>query len=245
MHVGARDDELVRLVLTQDCAKVAQLALREDADEVVVDAAASTSDRAAERLESFTLADEERAPAHAGDTPQVRGHDLVARAQENDRDRGENERGDVETERGVLVPRADREDHGDDGDEKQRRHDAPGARTPLARRVQPCLPEHEDRDERQERQPVLFRAPEQAPKDRFRSAVELAQHEREIERARETGEVEQDERGDAHGAPPEGADLDPGRENGRRADVGSGELHPGTVARLGADNRLGRHESGV
>ena len=82
-EVGAADDQLVRPVLARARAarsatppstgRPRRLAVGEsDADELVVDAAAAEPERAPQRDEPLAVADEHRAPAHAGDAPACR-----------------------------------------------------------------------------------------------------------------------------------------------------------------------------
>ncbi len=108
---------------------------RENADELVVDAAAAEPERAAQRDEPLAVADEHRAPPRARDPPDVRRDHLVAGAEQRDHDRADHERGDVEPEGRVLVAGAERERERDHHDEQQRRDDPPGARraAPAAR----------------------------------------------------------------------------------------------------------------
>ena len=71
----------------------------------------------------------------------------------------------------------------------------PGAA--LAGRVEPRLREHEHRHERDERQPLALRLPQDAPEDRRVPVVDLPEREREIESERDAADVERDETGDA------------------------------------------------
>ena len=107
----------------------------------------------------------------------------------------EDERGRVEAEGRVLVAGADRE--------RERDHRARAAATTRsgrrrrAARVTRRGPPRQNTStviDREERQPVLSALPRQAPEDRPLAVVELAQHEREIERDRETADVDDHER---------------------------------------------------
>ena len=263
-EVDAADDQLVQGVLLEHAREIRDAAEhrqagrgavgREDADELVVDAAAAEPERAAQRDEPLAVADEHRAPPRARDPPDVRRDHLVAGAEQRDHDRADHERGHVEPERRVLVAGAERERERDHHDEQQRRDDPPGAPALLPRGVQPRAPEDEHRHEREERQPVLLRVPGQPPEDRPLAVVELPQDEREVERAGEPGQVDDDERDDADRAAGLGAELSAGGKDPGRPDVGGvlGTARRGSVTFAGAvhvraaaaDYRLGRHESG-
>ena len=85
----------------------------------------------------------------------------------------------------MLVAGADRERERDHRHEQERRHDAARAGALLARRVEAAAPEDEHGHEREERQPLRLGLPGQAPEHRPLAVVELAQDEREVERAGE------------------------------------------------------------
>ena len=89
---------------------------------------------------------------------------------------------------------AEPESEDDQRDEDQRSQDSTRPGAALTRRVQPALEEDEDRDRRQEPEPVgRPRLPEQRPVDRV-AVHERTQHERDVHAESETRYVRGDER---------------------------------------------------
>ena len=132
--------------------------------------------------EVLALAHEHGAPADAEHVEDLARDDVVARPEEPDEHDGEDGGRRDEAERRELVTDADAEREGQQRDEEDRGDDPPEPRTPLARRVEPRLREHEHRYERGERQVVGKRfSPEDPPEHRV-AVVDVPQHESGVDR---------------------------------------------------------------
>ena len=127
------------------------------------------------------------------------------------------DRGRDQPRRREVVVRPDAEREHDQRDEHERAEHPAGSRTPLARRVEPCLEEHEDGDRRQEREPLgRPRLPEQRPVDRV-AVDERPEDERDVDAQREAGDVCDDQRPDAERPPEEPDDRPAGEDVDARA----------------------------
>jgi hypothetical protein len=125
---------------------------------------------------------------------------VVGRAEEADRAAAEHERGRDQPGRVEVVAGAVAEGDDDGGDEKERGGDATEPGAALARGVEPGLPEDEQRDRDQERQPLVhLRLPEQAPEDGV-AVEDAAEDEREVDPEREADRVEHRKRDDGERA---------------------------------------------
>ena len=168
----------------------------------------------------LAVADQHRAPANAEQVQQVARDALVARAQDADDRRAGDDCGRRETVRPELVVDSPREDERHHRDEHERRDDAADSRPLLALGVEPRLPEDEDRDQRQEREPLLLGLPGDAPERQLVLVVEPAQRERQIEPEREPADVDRQQRRDRRETSSEGAQRRTGEDrSSRRADV--------------------------
>ena len=138
--------------------------------------------------------------------------DVVARAEQPDQHRREDKGRRDQPKRRELVAGTEPERKREQRDQEQRRDDAAEARAMLAARVETRLREDEHGDQRDERQPLPLRVPEDAPEDRRVPVVLLAQGERPVQRERESAEVEEDQDADAGGAEQEPATRRPGED---------------------------------
>src|SRR6185312_4909212 len=95
------------------------------------------------------------------------------------------------------------------------------AGAPLPLGVEPGLPEDEDRDQRQERQPLRLGVPGDAPERQRVLVVEPAKREGEIEAEREAADVDREQRRDRREPSRERSKRRSGEDRGsRRPDVG-------------------------
>ena len=157
--------------------------------------------RSGERL---ALADQHQPAAHAEDAHQLERDRSVRRPQEPDRERRRHDRRRYQPRRREVVVRTDAEREHDQRDEHERPEHPAGSRPPLARRVQPCLEEHENGDRRQERQPLgRPRLPEERPVDRV-AVDDRSEDERDVNAECEAGDVGED-RAPRRSAPAGGA----------------------------------------
>ena len=207
-----REDQLVRALAREDLGQLVQLAEQAQArlapvgdrsDELVVDVPAPAAERAVQRRERLSVTDENHAPAHAGDAQQLCRSRPVGGAKEPDRDgaQGRRRRDQARGRELVVGAEPECEHHERDQDERGDHRAEPGA--PLARGIEPSLPEDEHRDRREEGKPRRRPFPEEAPEDVRAPVDELAQHERGVDPEREAGDVEGGERRDAEEPPAE------------------------------------------
>ena len=110
----------------------------------------------------------------------------------SERDEGRSD--EVETEGREVLAGADRERERQRRDEEHARHDPRCALSHLTRRVEVRLPEDEDQQQDQERQPVRLLVPEQAPEDRLRIEEERTEGKRREQPEHEPGDVDRHER---------------------------------------------------
>ncbi len=250
-HVATVHDQLVDSATFEHAPEVVEraeprdrdavLRRRDGADERVVDPAARVAERPEQVRDVVAPADEQGPAPHAEHVHQVAGQALVARAKDAD-DRGaRDECGRREAVRPELMVDAPREDKSDHGDKHERRHDPSHTGAVLALGVEACLPEDEDRDQREERQPLLLRVPGHTPERELVLVVEPTEHEREVEPEREAADVDRQERRDRGEPAQERAERRSGEERGsRRADV---RRDAGAVLlRRGLGVRRGGHE---
>src|SRR5687767_11966940 len=161
------------------------------ADEVVRHSTARGDERPMEAGDVVTPTDEDGPAANAEDPLQLDDDRVVRRAQRPDRERAHHTRGRQQAVGRELVTVAERERDRHGGDEDERREDAAEPGPPLALGVQSGVPEHEQRDRDQEREPLPSAvAPQQSPVDGL-VEEERTQDERAVETERKTGDVEQ------------------------------------------------------
>ena len=176
---------------------------RQHVDEFVRDPGPLPREHAPERREALTAAEEERPLVRVKQPLQLQRERVVRRAEQADRDRADDERRRDQPRRVEVVARPVPESEDDRRDEQQRRGDAAETGTVLAGRVQPRLPEDEQGDRDQERQPLIgLRPPEQAPEHRV-AEDHAAQDESDVEAEGQPGRVEQRERRDSEHTPSE------------------------------------------
>ncbi len=184
-----------------------------------------------QRRELLVLAHQQHAAANAQDALELDRQRLVRGPQHPDHERARDAgRRDQPRGREVVVG-AVAERERDPGHEDERRGDLPEPGAALARGVEACLPEHEQGDRDQERQPLgRSRLPEQAPEDLV-PEDQAPEDERGVEPEGEAGRVERRKRGDGEHATHEGAKGAARQDvRRRRADVAGAEL--GWLGRL-------------
>ncbi len=206
VEVGLREDDLVGTRLVEDerelCPRAKEMeprdALRrDDSDEFVRQPAASTGQRALEPREALTRADEHDAPPDPGRAHDLERRRLVCSPKEPDGDgRGDDRRRD-EPGRREVVARPEPEREHDQRDDDETREDPPRARPELPLPIETRLCEDQDRDRRDELEPLggAF-APQQTPEDVPVAGYHLAQDEREVDPEREPDDVQHHERRD-------------------------------------------------
>src|SRR5205823_4658960 len=126
-------DQLVHILLAQDVRKGLEPAEhRKDAripvrcnraEKLVADAAPIRPERAAQLREALALADEHGAPAGAAEPQDIASENVVARAQDADKERTEDERRRREAVRREVITGAEPERERDHGDEDEREDD--------------------------------------------------------------------------------------------------------------------------
>ena len=166
---------------------------RHGAEELVADPAAVGAEHAAQLRQLLSLADEDRAPAHARKLEDVARQDVVARAEHADEERRQDERRRRQPVGRVVVARSESEGERDHGHEHQGEHDLAETGAQLTPSVQPADPEHEHGDHRQEGQPVALGAPQDPPEGRPLAEVELAEDQGDVDAQHEPSQVEQDQ----------------------------------------------------
>src|SRR6476646_4036057 len=153
--------------------------------------------------------DDRRLACDAGRPQEDSREELVARARKRDQRSNERRTDDVEPEGREVLAGADRERKRQRSDEKYARDDTACAFASLTRRVQPSLPEDEEQQQDQERQPVALLVPDEPPEDRVRIEEVCPQAEGGVETEHEADEVDDHQREDArHPA----RDRPPGRD---------------------------------
>ena len=181
-------------------------------DDLDLDPAACGAELALEVAERLAFADEDEPATHAEDAEELERDRPVGGAQRPDRERARHDRRRDQPGGREVVVGSDPEREHDQGDEDEGAEHLPGARTPLARRVEARLEEDEDGDGREERQP-LRRAglPEDRPVDRV-AVEERPQDEGGVDAEREPRDVREDQCGDAECAPQQADDRPAGEE---------------------------------
>ena len=184
------DDQLVNVVLAQHArqrvesaehGQAGRLTIRRDrAKKLVANSTTAVPEHVTELSQPVAFADQHGTPSHAGEAEHVPRQHLVARPQQADEQRSENERRRRQPVGREVVAGAEPERERDHRDEDQRCDDLTEPRANLAPLAQAPDPEHEHGDHRQERSQSVS-VSQDFPERRPVAEVELAQHERQVD----------------------------------------------------------------
>ena len=163
------------------------------AGEVVGDTAARRHERPVQVCDVVRAADEHGAAPDVEHALHLDDERVVGRAQQADEERARGARGREETVGREVVAVAERERDRDGGDEHERREHTAEAGAPPALGVEARLPEDEQRDRKEEGQPLPGSVPPEQRPVHVPVEQERTQHERRVEAEREAGDVERDE----------------------------------------------------
>ncbi len=221
VEVGLGEDHLVGPHLVEDERELGAGAeeletrhglRRDDADELVGQAAPGSREGAPEAHEAFSRPDEHDTPPDTYGPHELERDRLVCGAQEPDRHRRDQYRRRDEAGGREVVAGPDPECEHDERHDDEARQDPAKSRPQLTLTVETRLGEDQNRDRRGELEPLRRSlSPEQAPEDVPLPGDHLTQDEREVDPQREARDVENDERPNGERAPDDRDDR-PARE---------------------------------